>query len=148
MERPSSSSWRAFVSPALWKRASCVQPPASPRGGASVHCEFDQRSRPHIPDMIRIAITPAAFDAVVATLVLGTVAVEPKRAEDGSVHIWLDPRVLAKLKALRGRYQSTGSGSEPVEPTLAVAQRAISCPQPYARLVCPASESPLLRGFF
>jgi hypothetical protein len=29
--------------------------------------------------MIRIAITPAAFDAVAATLVLGTVAVEPER---------------------------------------------------------------------
>jgi hypothetical protein len=33
----------------------------------------------------------AAFDAVVATLVLGTVAVEPERDENGSVHIWLDP---------------------------------------------------------
>jgi hypothetical protein len=52
--------------------------------------------------MIRIAITPAAFDAVAATLVLGTVAVEPERDEDGSVHIWLDPGVLAKLKAIRG----------------------------------------------
>jgi hypothetical protein len=35
--------------------------------------------------MIGIAITPAAFDAVAATLVLGTVAVEPERDEDGSV---------------------------------------------------------------
>jgi hypothetical protein len=31
--------------------------------------------------MIRIAITPAAFDAIAATLVLGTVAVEPERAQ-------------------------------------------------------------------
>jgi hypothetical protein len=35
-------------------------------------------------------------------LALGTVAVKPERAENGSVHIiWLDPGVLAKLKALR-----------------------------------------------
>jgi hypothetical protein len=56
--------------------------------------------------MVRIAISQAAFDAVAATLVLGTVAVEPERGEDGSVHIWLDPRVLAKLKALRGSGES------------------------------------------
>jgi hypothetical protein len=54
------------------------------------------------PDMIRIAITPAAYAAIAATLALGTVAVEPERAQDGSVHIWLDPGVVAKLKALRG----------------------------------------------
>jgi hypothetical protein len=57
-------------------------------------------------NMIRIAISQAAFDAVSATLVLGTVAVEPERDEDGSVHIWLDPHVLAKLKALRGPGES------------------------------------------
>jgi hypothetical protein len=56
--------------------------------------------------MIRIAITPAAFEAVVATLVLGTVAVEPERDEDGDIYIWLDPRVLTKLKALRGPGES------------------------------------------
>jgi hypothetical protein len=51
--------------------------------------------------MVRIAISQAAFDAVAATLVLGTIAVEPERDEDGSVHIWLDPDVLARLKVLR-----------------------------------------------
>jgi hypothetical protein len=56
--------------------------------------------------MIRSAITPAAFDAVAATLVLGTVAVEPERAQDGSGHVWLDPGVLARLKALRGSGES------------------------------------------
>jgi hypothetical protein len=39
--------------------------------------------------MIRIAITPAAYAAIAATLALGTVAVEPERAADGSVYIWL-----------------------------------------------------------
>jgi hypothetical protein len=28
------------------------------------------------------------------------------RAQDGSVHIWLDPGILAKLKALRGPRES------------------------------------------
>jgi hypothetical protein len=41
--------------------------------------------------MVRISITPAAYAAIAATLALGTVAVEPERAQDGSVHIWLDP---------------------------------------------------------
>jgi hypothetical protein len=56
--------------------------------------------------MIRITITPAAFAAIAATLALGTVAVEPERAQDGGVHIWLDPGVLAKLRALRGPGES------------------------------------------
>jgi hypothetical protein len=56
--------------------------------------------------MVRIAISQAAFDAVAATLVLGTVAVEPERAENGDSYIWLDPRVLAKLKALHGPGES------------------------------------------
>jgi hypothetical protein len=49
--------------------------------------------------MIRIAITPAAYEAIAATLALGTVAVEPEPARDGTAHIWLDPGVVAKLKA-------------------------------------------------
>jgi hypothetical protein len=56
--------------------------------------------------MIRIAITPAAYAAIAATLELGTVAVEPERGTDGSVQIWLDPGVVAKLKALRGPGES------------------------------------------
>ena len=61
---------------------------------------------PHIAAMVKIAITPAAYAAIAATLALGTVAVEPERAADGSVHIWLDPGVVAKLKALRGPGES------------------------------------------
>jgi hypothetical protein len=56
--------------------------------------------------MIRITITPAAYEAIAATLAFGTVAVEPERARDGSLDIWLDPGVLAKLKALRGPDES------------------------------------------
>jgi hypothetical protein len=43
--------------------------------------------------MIRITITPAAYEALAATLAFGTVAVEPERARDGSLYIWLDPGV-------------------------------------------------------
>jgi hypothetical protein len=35
--------------------------------------------------MIRIAITPAAYAAISATLALGTVAVEPERAQDVTI---------------------------------------------------------------
>jgi len=124
MERPSSSNWRPFVSRPS-EAPELRTAPRVPARGVFVHCEFDQRSRPHIPDMMRIAITPAAFEAVVATLVLGTVAVEPERDEDGDIYIWLDPRVLTKLKALRGPGESysdvilrvaKGEGGNPMTP--------------------------------
>jgi hypothetical protein len=53
--------------------------------------------------MIRIAITPAAYAAIAATLALGMVAVEPERAQDGSVHIWLDHRPGEARSAARPR---------------------------------------------
>jgi hypothetical protein len=56
--------------------------------------------------MIRLQISAEAYDAIAQTLALGTVAAEPKRAENGDIYIWLDPRVLAKLKALRGPGES------------------------------------------
>jgi hypothetical protein len=40
--------------------------------------------------MIRIAITPAAFDAVAATLPLGSVGYEPKLNERNECRIWLE----------------------------------------------------------
>ena len=59
--------------------------------------------------MIRIAITPASYAAIAATLALWTVAVEPERAADGSVHIWLDPGVVAKLNSLRAPARATAT---------------------------------------
>jgi hypothetical protein len=41
--------------------------------------------------MIRMSISPAAFDAIAATLPLGTVAVEPAFNGNGERHIWLEP---------------------------------------------------------
>jgi hypothetical protein len=48
--------------------------------------------------VIRIAITQAAFDAIAATLQLGSVAYEADRTEKGEV----EPRWLDKLKAMHG----------------------------------------------
>jgi hypothetical protein len=48
--------------------------------------------------MIRIAIPQAAFDAIAATLPLGSMGFERAHNE---IHIWLEPHVLNKLRALR-----------------------------------------------
>ena len=52
--------------------------------------------------MIRIASTVAAFDAIPATLPLGSVGYEAERTEKGEVHIWLERRWLDRLAAMRG----------------------------------------------
>lgn len=51
--------------------------------------------------MIRIAVTPAAFEAIAATLP-GNVGFENQRAPNGDWYIWLDHAAVARLKALRG----------------------------------------------
>jgi hypothetical protein len=61
--------------------------------------------RSHIRRMIRLAISPAAFQAIVDTLP-GSVNVENQRADNGDVYVWLDPGVVAKLKAPRGPGES------------------------------------------
>ena len=55
--------------------------------------------------MIRIAITPAAFEAIAATLP-GNVGFESKRAPNGDWFIWLDHATVARLNALRGPGES------------------------------------------
>jgi hypothetical protein len=51
--------------------------------------------------MIRIAITPAAFEAIAATLPLGSVGFENATNEKGERAIWLEPRMVDQLGALR-----------------------------------------------
>jgi hypothetical protein len=51
--------------------------------------------------MIRIAINPAAFDAICATLAVGSVAVESEPNERGERYVWLDPPVVNRLTAMR-----------------------------------------------
>jgi hypothetical protein len=55
--------------------------------------------------MIRIAITPAAYDAIAATLPLGRVGYENKTNE-GERLIWLDRAVVDRLRAIRGPGES------------------------------------------
>jgi hypothetical protein len=53
--------------------------------------------------MIRIAITVEAFDAIAATLPLGSVTYEPQIAANGERWVWLPKHVVDKLAAMRGR---------------------------------------------
>lgn len=56
--------------------------------------------------MVRIAISPEAFEAIAKTLPLGSVGYENATNEKGERLIWLNPGVLARLKALRGPGES------------------------------------------
>ena len=52
--------------------------------------------------MIRIAITAEAFEAIAATLPLGSVGYEATRDAQGNCLVWLDEWTVNKLGALRG----------------------------------------------
>jgi hypothetical protein len=56
--------------------------------------------------VIRIAITAEAYDAIVATLPVGSVAYEPQLGVNGEVFVRLEDRWLSKLGALRGPWES------------------------------------------
>jgi hypothetical protein len=56
--------------------------------------------------MIRISITPAAFDAIAASLPFGSTAFEPEPSPAGERHIWLEPRFVDRLAAMRGPGES------------------------------------------
>jgi hypothetical protein len=51
--------------------------------------------------LIRISITSAAFDAIKATLPIGSVAYEPQMTAQGGYFIWIERSWLNKLEALR-----------------------------------------------
>ena len=67
-----------------------MQAERPPKGGAS---EFQ--------DLIRISITPAAFEAIAATLQLGSVGYEPELNAKGERLIWLEAAFLDRLRAMR-----------------------------------------------
>jgi hypothetical protein len=56
--------------------------------------------------VIKIAITKAAFDAIAATLPLGSVSFENAFNERGERTVWLDPSLVNRLKAMRGAGES------------------------------------------
>jgi hypothetical protein len=51
--------------------------------------------------MIRIAISQAAFEAIAATLPLGSVSYENHVHERGERYVWLPPNVVDRLRAMR-----------------------------------------------
>jgi hypothetical protein len=56
--------------------------------------------------MVRIAIGKAAFAAIVKTMPVGSVGYENQTNEKGERLIWLEPRTVDKLTALRGPGES------------------------------------------
>jgi hypothetical protein len=56
--------------------------------------------------MIKIAITQAAFDAICATLPLGSVNYENETNERSERLVWLDHGVVNRLRAMRGPGES------------------------------------------
>ncbi len=56
--------------------------------------------------MVRLSITPAAFDAICKTLPLGSVGFERQPVENGEVAIWVDPAAANQLTALRAPGES------------------------------------------
>jgi hypothetical protein len=56
--------------------------------------------------MVRIAISVEAFEAIARTLPLGSVGYENATNDRSERLIWLEPTVLADLKAMRGPGES------------------------------------------
>ena len=56
--------------------------------------------------MIRIAITAAAYDAICATLPLGSVGFETEANERGERYVWLEDAMADRLAAMRGPGES------------------------------------------
>jgi hypothetical protein len=56
--------------------------------------------------VVRIAISQAAFDAIAATLKLGSVGFENATDEHGQRLIWLDRSIVDRLRSLRGPGES------------------------------------------
>ena len=53
--------------------------------------------------MVRIAISQAAFDAIAATMALGSVSFENTPAPKNEVSVWLDHATVATLRICAGR---------------------------------------------
>ena len=56
--------------------------------------------------MIRIAISPEAFDAIARTMPFGSVNFEAGVDDKGERYIWLPRAVVDRLRALRGPGES------------------------------------------
>ena len=56
--------------------------------------------------MIKIAVTAARYEAIAATLPVGSVGYEAEANAKGERHIWIDDRHADKLAATRGPTES------------------------------------------
>jgi hypothetical protein len=56
--------------------------------------------------MIKIAITRAAFNALAASLPLGSMNFENEVSENDEIHVWRARSVVDRLKAMRGPGES------------------------------------------
>jgi hypothetical protein len=72
--------------------------PSLHRCGSSARHEFQS--------LIRISITPAAFEAIAATLSLGSVGYEPQPNAKGERLIWIEAAIVDRLGAMRGPGES------------------------------------------
>ena len=59
--------------------------------------------------MIRIAISQAAFDAIAATLPLGSVSYENHVNERGERYVWLPPNVVTGSRPSADRARATAT---------------------------------------
>jgi len=93
-------------------------------------CKLSARQRARrtseLQDLIRIAITPAAFEAIAATLPLGSVGFEPELSAKGQRLIWLEAAVLERLRAMR----RPGESYSDVILRLAQLEATTSAPRP------------------
>jgi hypothetical protein len=64
-----------------------------------------QPDNAYLRAIIRITITADAFEAIATTLP-SSVGVEARRASNGDYFIWLDPRFVDRLRAMRGPGES------------------------------------------
>ena len=76
------------------------------------------------PALIRVAISPAAFDAITATLPLESVGFEREPNANGERMIWLDAAVVDQLAGLRRK----GESYSDVIVRLAAAESGLSLP--------------------
>src|SRR5271165_2189666 len=113
LRRPDRSSGQvtpAPCEPTLATMARLYSPSALRRARTALRARPDTHPRsalspcrhPYISTMVRIGITPAALDAIVDTLPLGSVGFERDPDAKGELQIWLDGAVVVdRVAAIR-----------------------------------------------
>ena len=73
--------------------------------GLSRQAPGGQPGGAYLRPMIRITISAAAYEAIASTLP-SSIGVEARRAANGDYFIWLEPRYVDRLRAMRGPGES------------------------------------------